>query len=329
MLKPSFRMIIAAIAGLAAMPANPARAQEFPNRSIKVIVPYPAGGPTDILARALGDGFRERTGQSFVIENKPGANTSVGAMACKASDPDGYTLCFLASTTLSVNPHLYSDLRYASADLAPVTNIAAAQAAFLLHKSVPANTFAEAVEWSKKNPDKMNYGSFGVGGETHLMAEWLNKQSGMRSTHVPFAGFAPALVALDRGDIQVMFPVVIPPIIERIKKGDVKPILIMGDSKHDLLPDAPTIPQIGLPPVGFTVWFGMFTPAGAPKDRIEKLSAELRAVMANRSFIDKYITAFGMTPVTNTPDAFKAFLAQDYVKAGELVKISGVKLEGQ
>lgn len=318
-----------AIAIVSAILAAPTLAQDFPNRSVKVIVPYPAGGPTDILARALGDGFRERTGQSFVIENKPGANTSVGAMACKGSDPDGYTLCFLASTTLSVNPHLYSDLRYTPADLAPVTNIAFAQAAFLLHKSVPANTFAEVVDWSKKNPEKMNYGSFGVGGETHLMAEWLNKQSGMRSTHVPFTGFAPALVALDRGDIQVMYPVVIPPIVERINRGDLKALLVMSDSKHDLLPNVPTIPQIGLPQIGFTVWFGMFAPAGTPKDRIEKVSAELRAVLSNKAFVDRYVTASGMAPAGNTPDAFKAFLAQDYVKAGELVRISGVKLEGQ
>ena len=323
----SIGALAASLAIAALCVAAPAMAQDFPNRTLKVIVPFPPGGPTDILARALGEGFRERTGQSFVIENKPGANTSLAAMACKASDPDGYTLCFLASTTVSINPHLYHDLRYTSADLAPVTNIAATRAVLMLHPKIPANTPAELFEWSKKNPDKLNYGSFGVGGETHLMMEWLKKKTGAQLTHVPFQGFAPALVAFDRGDIEVMIPVTIPPIIDRIRDGKAKAIMILGDARAENLPQTPAVGDLGLPPIGFGTWFGMFAPAGTPRDRIEKVSAVLRDVVRQKSFADKYLDAGGMVSRVSTPDEFKAFLTQDYVAAGELVKLSGVRIE--
>ncbi len=302
-------------------------AQPYPNRPVKLIVPYPAGGPTDALARALGEGFREKLGQVVVVESRPGANTSIGAQACKASEPDGYTLCMLASTTLSVNPHLYDDLRYTPADLAPITNIASAVAVFMTRNDVPGKTFAEFIDWSKKNPAKANYGSFGVGGETHLMAEWLNKKTGARMTHVPFTGFAPALIAFDGGEIQVMMPVAIPMIIDRIRNGEAKALFVVGDKRLAVLPDLPSIPELGLPPIGFTVWFGMFAPAGTPKDIIEKVSAALRETVADKAFQAKYITASGMTAVTNTPAEFAAFLKTDDQQAADLVKTSGVTLK--
>ena len=161
---PAFAL--AMFCALAALYPALGHGQQFPDRPIKVIVPFPAGGPVDTLARALGQGFQQRTGQQFIVESRPGANTSLGALACKQSAPDGYTLCLLASTSVSLNPHLYKDLRYTPADLAPVTNIAVSRAAFLVHKSVPATTLAEFVAWSKKHPEKMNYASFGVGSET-------------------------------------------------------------------------------------------------------------------------------------------------------------------
>ena len=320
------RLCLGAAAALLLI-AAPVAAQPYPNRPVKMIVPYPAGGPTDALARALGEGFREKLGQIVVVESKPGANTSIGAQSCKASEPDGYTLCMLASTTLSINPHLYDDLRYTPADLAPVTNIASAVAVFMVRKDVPAKTFAEFVEWSKANPAKANYASFGVGGETHLMAEWLNKKTGAKMTHVPFTGFAPALVAFDGGEVQVMMPVAIPMIIDRIRNGDAKGLFVVGDKRLDVLPELPAIPELGLPPIGFTVWFGIFAPAGTPKDIIEKVSAVLRETVADKAFQAKYITASGMTAATNTPDEFASFLKTDDKQAADLVKTSGVTLK--
>ena len=319
--------LASAVCAIAIAIAAPALAQTYPDRAIRVIVPYPAGGPTDTLARALGEGFRQRTGQNFVVENRPGANTSLGALACKASQPDGYTLCFLASTTLSINPHLYKDLKYTPADLAPVSNVATTRAVFLVHKDTPAGSLAEFVEYSKKNPQKMNYGSFGVGGETHLMVEWLKAKTGAQITHVPFNGFAPAIQSFDRGDINVMVPVAVPPIIDRIEKKQATPLMILGDNRADVLPDVLNVRELGLPPIGFQTWFGMFVPAGTPQDRIERASALIREITGDKAFAQKYMLSAALIPAANTPAEFRAFLAEDYVKAGELVKTSGVKLE--
>ncbi len=321
---------LAAAAVMAAAVAPPvAMAQEYPDRAIRVIVPYPPGGPTDTLARALGEGFRERTKYGFVIENRPGANTGLGGLACKQSTPDGYTLCFLASTTVSLNPHLYANLRYTPADFAPVSNVATTRAIFLVNKGIPAANLKEFVEYTKKNPEKMNFGSFGLGGETHLMIEWLKSKTGAVMTHVPFTGFAPAIQAFDRGDIQVMAPIAVPPILDRMEKKQATGMFILGDNRADNVPDLPSVRDLGLPAIGFNTWFGMLAPAGTPKDRIEKASAIIREVVAQKEFVAKFMTNSGFVPEAGTPEEFRKFLENDYIKAGELVKLSGVKLSAE
>ncbi len=318
--------VVIALAGATCL-SVPLAAQTYPNRPVKVIVPYPAGGPVDALARALGDGFQKRTGQLFLVESHPGANTNIGGQVCKGSEPDGYTICLLASTTISVNPHLYKNMRFTPADFAPISNIASAEAVFMMRNEIPAKTLPEFVEWSKANPNKANYGSFGVGGETHLMAEWLKNKTGAQMTHVPFTGFSPALIAFDAGEIQVMIPVPIPMIVDRIRNGEAKGLFIMGDQRIEALPDLQSLPELGLPPINFNVWFGMFAPAGTPQPIVDKLSAELRAIVADKAFTAKFITASGMTAATNTPEEFKAFLVRDDKAAAELIKVSGVKLD--
>ncbi len=318
-----------ALALAAFLPEAGIAQSNFPDRQIKVIIPYPAGGAVDILARGLGEAFRQRTGQGFVVETRAGANTALAAMACKGSAPDGYTLCLLASTTMSLNPHLYKSLRYSSADVMPVTNIALSRAIFLLHKDVPANNFSEMVAYSKSHPEKMNYGSFGVGGETHLIMEWLKTKTGLQITHVPFTGFTPAQQAFDRGDIQVFIPPAVPAVMEKIELKQAKAIMVLGDKRSGNLPDLPAIPDLGLPPVGIQTWFGMFVPAGTPAPLVEKLSAELRAIVNTKEFADKFITGIGLIPEANTPAEFKAFLEKDYANAAELVSLTGIKLADQ
>ncbi len=200
--------IFAALALLSSLQAAPAAAEDYPSRPVRVIVPFAPGGPVDVLARAIGEGFRERTGQTMVVENKPGGNTSIGATACKSAEPDGYTICMLTSSTVTLNPFLYSSLTYDPAkDLEPVSKVVIARQVLLLNASVPVKSFAELVAYSKKNPDKLTFGSFGTGGDSHLIIEWLNKKTGMHSLHIPYPGAAPATIAFDRGDIQLMFPV--------------------------------------------------------------------------------------------------------------------------
>ncbi len=307
--------------------ASAAAAQDFPSRPVRVIVPFPPGGPTDVLARALGEGFRERTGQSLVVDNKPGGGTAIGATACKNAEPDGYTFCLLTASTISLNPFLYTNLSYdPPKDLEPITNVVFTQQVMIMHKSVPANTIGELIAYSKANPQKLNFGSFGVGGDSHLVFEWLKVKTGAQMTHIPYGGAAPAIVAFERGDAHLLFPVGSPAVLERIKSGLAKPIAVPEGQHAATLPGVPSFSAAGLPPYNAKTWFGAFAPAGTPKDRIDILSRQLVAVIKSQAFFDRFLKLGGYDPIGNTPEEFRKFLAEDRVRGEELVKISGVKL---
>src|SRR4029453_13967904 len=178
LIAPACALLLAAGAGAGG------GAEGFPGKAVKVIVPFPPGGPVDVLARALGEGFRERTGQSFVVDNKPGGGTAIGANACKNADPDGYTFCLLTASTVSLNPFLYANLSYdPRKDLEPLTLVVATHQVAILHRSIPAGTMRELIAYAKANPNKLNFGSFGIGGDSHLVFEWLKIKAGVQMTH--------------------------------------------------------------------------------------------------------------------------------------------------
>lgn len=310
-----------------ALHAGVASADEFPSRPVKVIVPFAAGGPVDVLARAVGERFRERTGQPLIVENKPGANTSIGATACKNAEPDGYTFCLLTSSTVTLNPFLYSALSYDPfKDFEPVTNLVTARQVLLTSTSVPVASFAELVALAKKEPDRLSFASFGTGGDTHLVIEWLMKKAGIKMLHVPYQGAAPAMIGFERGDVQVMYGVATPPVRERIRSGKAKGLLMAGKSRDPNLPDVPTFAEAGLEPLGYETWFGAFAPVNAPKDRIERLSKQIADIVRDADFQAKYIRPAGYEAVGNTPAAFKRALAAEKVSGQNLVEISGVKI---
>ncbi|HZN30907.1 MAG TPA: tripartite tricarboxylate transporter substrate binding protein [Xanthobacteraceae bacterium] len=308
--------------------ASAVSAQEFPAKAVKVIVPFPPGGPVDVLARALGEGFRERTGQGFVVDNKPGGATAIGANACKNADPDGYTFCLLTASTISLNPFLYTNLSYdPRRDLEPLTLVVATHQVVILHKSIPASTMRELIAYAKANPNKLNFGSFGIGGDSHLVFEWLKIKAGVQMTHIPYGGAAPALVALERGDAHLLYPVASPAVMERIKSGLAKPLAVPEGQQAAALAGVPSFKEAGLPPYDARTWFGAFAPAGTPKARIEELGRHLAAVIKSPTFHERFIKLGGYDPVGNTPDEFRAFLAIDRVRGEELVKLSGVKID--
>jgi tripartite-type tricarboxylate transporter receptor subunit TctC len=309
-----------------ALGAGSAFANDFPTRSVRVIVPYPPGGPTDVMARALGEGFRERTGQPFVIENRPGGNTAIGAASCKNSPPDGYTICVLPMTAVSLNPHLYGNLSYdPTKDLEPITNIEFSRQVLLMNASVPASSLAEMVQYSKDNPTKLNFASFGVGSESHLIVEWIMKVTGARLTHIPYSGAAPGMLAFERGDVHLFFLVASPAILEKISSGKAKGLLVPGTRRNPSLPDVPTYSEAGLPVLELRNWFGMFAPAGTPKDIVEKLGREIVAVIRSDTYQQRYVRVTNADPVGDSPAEFKAFLEKDRIRAGDLVKFSGIK----
>ncbi len=303
---------------------------KYPTRPITLIIPLSAGGAIDVFARALGKAFEERYGQGFVVENRPGANTTIAANACKAAKPDGYTICLLTRSTISLNPALYKKLSYGLADFEPVTNLFFGQQVIIMNKSVPVKTIAELVEYSKKNPDKLNFGSFGIGGDSHLIIEWLKHKTGAKLTHIPYKGAAPAMLAFKRGDVQIMTLLVgNPDIVRQINSGETIGLVTPGIKRSPLVPNVPTFAEAKLSDdeTAYLPWFGMFAPKGTPKAIVDTLSKDIAAILKSKSFQDKYMIPRGFTAVGNTPEQFAKFLANDHTVAANLVAISGVKLD--
>ena len=198
-----------------------------------------------MLARALGEGFKERTGQPFIVDNKPGGSTAIGATACKNAEADGHTFCLLTASTISLNPFLFANLSYdPQKDLEPLTNVVFTQQVMILHKSIAAEYPAGAHRLRRQNPDKLNFGSFGIGGNSHLVFEWLKAKTGVQMTHIPYGGAAPALLAFERGDAHLLYPVASPAVLERIKSGLAKPIAVPEGQQAPALAGVPSFSAV-------------------------------------------------------------------------------------
>jgi tripartite-type tricarboxylate transporter receptor subunit TctC len=319
---------IAAFIAAFVAPVLPAYAQgTFPSRPVKVYSPLPPGGAIDAMLRHIGEAYQQRTGQPLVIENKPGANTIVTADACAKAPADGYTICMLSSSTTSLNPFLYKKLPYTAASFAPITQIATATQVLVSSRNLPATTIPELVKYSKANPGKLNYGSFGVGNDGHLALEWLTRTTGADMKHIPYKGAAPEMLAFRANDIQVMFLILgNPGLVEQIKSGEMRALAVTGTKRSPMLPDVPTFIEAGYPYKGQS-WFGFFAPAGTPKAVVEKLNADLTAVIRSPDLRKSFFEPSGFDVVGNSSAEFAAFLAADAKVGADLVKLSGVHLD--
>ncbi len=304
---------------------------KYPSRPVKIIVPLPPGGAIDVFVRALGKEFETRTGASVVVENRAGANTIIAANACKSAAPDGYTFCLLTRSTVSINPEVYRKLSYDPLkDFEAVTNGFFGQQIVILNKNVPVNTFAELIEYSKKNPNKLNFASMGLGGDSHLIMEWLKKKSGAKMTHVPYKGFPEAMTSFKANDVQMIALLVgNPDLARQIREGEVKGLLLPGSKRSSLVPAVPTFAEAGLSSddTAFTPWFGFFAPKGTPKEFVDFMSSEINAIMAGAEFRERFLTSKGFAAAGTRPEVFAKFLASDRKAAADLVAISGVKLD--
>ncbi len=307
------------------MTSLPGHAQSYPTRPIRMIIAANAGGPQDILGRALGESFRARTGQTVVVENRPGGNFIIGAQACKNAPPDGYTICMFSIAAISINPHLYANMGYdPEKDLEPIINLGSARSVLLLHRSIPVTTVKELGIWTQQNPDKVNYASFGIGGGAHLLIEWVKHTVSARMTHIPFAGAAPALMAFERGDLHLLNPIPIPQVVEIINSKKGTGLLAFGGRIPEL-PHVPTPGEAGLPPLMFDNWFGLFAPAGTPSERIAFLSRELMAMVRDPAIRERYIEGLGFAAIGNSAEEFKNSLPAYRDHARELVRLSGIR----
>jgi tripartite-type tricarboxylate transporter receptor subunit TctC len=270
--------IVAAFASVAE-----ARAAEYPARPIKLVVPYAAGGPTDVLGRLVGEYLGRDLKQAVFVENKAGAQGAIGADAVARSDPDGYTLFVTAASIIVLNPMLYKKLPYDPKDFRMLALVTDLPVVMEVHPSVPARTVAEFVAYARQNPGKINFGSAGTGGTIHLAGEMFKQMAGIEMTHVPYKGAGPALTDLLSGNIQVMFDTLstaLPP----VKSGMVRALGVSSAERSPDLPDVPTIAESGYPDYRVSVWYGIAAPAKLPDDIAQKIGASLDRALNDDAF---------------------------------------------
>jgi len=312
-----------ALTGLgAALLPQAAAAQTYPDRMIRVIVPFPAGGIVDNTTRALTARLSTAFNQQFLIENKGGAGGTVGTVEVVRAAPDGYTL-LTTFDTHAVNDQLYKLSYNPHKDLAPVALIATSPLALVVHPSVPANTVAELVALAKAKPDALNYASTGIGSSNQLTAELFNTMAGIKITHVPYRGGAPAIADIVAGQVQVMF-VSVPSVLEHIRAGKLKALAVTTAQRIPVLPDVPTIATTY---PGFEVqsWVGMLAPANTPRPIVEKLNTSVRAALKTPD-LKSWLDAQSLVPVDEPPEAFGRFLENEGRKWSDVIQKNNIRL---
>jgi len=322
------RQFLRLTAGAALLPAvsTLARAQAFPSRPIHLIVPFPPGGPTDIVARPLAQFLGDELKTSVVIDNRGGAGGSVGANAVAKSPPDGYTLLMATVGTNAINTSLYKNLPYdAVKDFTPIALVAAAPVAIVVNPSLPANNLAALVALAKKEPGKLNYGSAGNGTPGHLTGEMFKAAAGIDVKHVPYKGSAPAVIDLLAGQIQMMFDP-LQSVVSHVKSGGLRALAVSSAARSPVLPDVPTVAESGYPGFETTAWWGVFAPAGLPAAETKALADTIEKVARGAKFHDT-LAQLGVVPTPLTLGAFAEFQHREIDKWGKAVRDSGATVE--
>jgi tripartite-type tricarboxylate transporter receptor subunit TctC len=307
--------------------ASLALAQPFPSRPVKIVVPTTPGGATDALSRSLGARLSELWAQPVVVENKPGATQIIGGEYVAKSPPDGYTVIVSDAATFIMNPILHKNLPYEGLRaFTPITLLVRFPWVVAIHPSIPAANFQEFVGYARANPGKIAYGSFGSGSSGHISVDYMKKLLGIDLVHVPYKGAGPAVTDLLAGQIQMMM--VTPLLVEpQARAGKLRLIAAATPNRIPRLPDLPTIAETGVPGYEAGTWFALAGPAGMPRDITYAIYGEVRRVLNEPGFREKYIDKQWFEVVANTPDQFATFLKADYERWEKLIRLSGVKVE--
>jgi tripartite-type tricarboxylate transporter receptor subunit TctC len=319
------RIIAPLLAALYLLAPAPAFAQTWPDRPIRMIVPFPAGGGTDFVARLVADHLSKRLNQPVYVENRGGANGAIGLQVVKQSDPDGYTFGFTSDTPLTVNPWLYKTLSYDPLhDFVPVASVVRLPGMLAANPGFPPNTIAELIALAKQKPGSITYGTAGVGNFSHLAMELFSVTTGVKLLHVPYKGTGPAAMAILGGEVQVEFNNV-STLLPYVKDGKLKVLAVAEPRRMPEFPDWPAVAET-VPGFEMAPWVGIVAPAGTPKAVVERLTATTLAVMRDpaiaKQFADQQLTVMALGP-----DRFEELIRSDLDKWGKIVKAAGIKLE--
>lgn len=299
----------------------------YPERDIRVVVGFTAGGTTDVIARIIGQELAERWGKAIIIDNRPGAGGNIGADIVAKAKPDGYTLLIGSVGPLAVNASLYKDMPYDNLkDLTPITLIAHTPNMLVVNaKETPTATLKEFIDSAKAKPGALFYGSTGSGTMSHLVGEMLNKRAGIQLVHVPFKGATGVTDLLSGQSVGAMFAT-IPSVISHVRSGRLRAIAVTTLKRSASSPDVPTIAESGFPDFDGSSWFGVVGPAGLPREITQKWHAEIVRILAKPDIRERFVS-MGADPVGNTPEEFGTYIRSETAKWGELVKSSGIKAD--
>jgi tripartite-type tricarboxylate transporter receptor subunit TctC len=323
----SCALVAALWVAAAALPALSAAviAQAYPAKPIRFIAAFPAGGPSDIVARAIGRRMSEVLGQAVVIDNRTGAGGNIGAEAVAKAPPDGYTV-LLGGSFITIAPSLYAKPPFDPVrDFAPISLVVSNQYVLVTHPSVPARTVRDLIKIAKAQPGKLNYASTGPGSPPRLCAELFKSMAGVDMVNITYKGATPALVDMIGGHIDVYFGGIsgtLPP----IASNKVRPLAVTSNRRSSQLPEIPTVAEAALPGYDVTTWFGLLAPAGTPRDIVSKLNGVIVAIVAEPE-MKNYLIGQGVDPVTNTPEQFAAHIKSEVPKFAKIVKAAGIAPE--
>ncbi len=325
-MRPFAQLLLFASAVFLSAPAD-AGPQTFPDHTVRIVVPYSAGGGLDTLARPLADRLSRLWQQPVIVENKTGASTIIAAEYVARSPKDGHTLLFTSDSTITSNPFLFKTLPYdPRKDFAPVTQLITHHQMIVVHPAVPANTMMELIAYAKAHPNELTYGSYGKASPPNLLFETIRAKTGGAILDVPYRGVAPALLAVLQGGVQMTMAGAATA-GEYIKAGKMKALAIGRPQRLKDFPGVPTLSEIGLGYADPKTWFGLFAPAGTPAEIVARIHNGVSATMSDPEFRERYIDSVGYTPVASTPAEFTALIERDFEEKREMIEAAGIKRE--
>jgi tripartite-type tricarboxylate transporter receptor subunit TctC len=308
-----------------ALASNVALAQAYPARPIRMILPFPPGGPTDITGRAIAQKLSEQLGQPVIPDNRPGAAGNIGLELGAKAPPDGYTMV-LTAPPIAISPSLYKKLNYdAQKDLAPISLVAEIQNIVVAHNSVPAKNLKELIQLARRNPGKLTFSSSGAGSTNHLASELLKGMYKLDMIHVPFKGSGPALVALMSGEVD-WGTMAVPGAIPLVNAGKVRGLAVLSEKRIPALPGVPTAKESGVDNFVMSIWYGLLAPAGTPREIINRLNSEIHKALASAD-LKKTLANSGVEPLTSTPENFASHIKSETVRYAKVIKDAGIRAQ--